>query len=414
MTPQDVKIPPRGDGIPDDGGSDLGDFVTTEKEEDDVDDYSEDCSRYCSEASSRVFYPVCIGEILNGRYRIDHKLGHGGFSTVWLAYDLEKQTDVALKITDSSEIGKHEAQIHEQIIWRVKDTSHLMICLGTFSLQGEGSNCHQVLVFPWVGECLSYVKIQNMSMASRMLAARQILEALDNLHRAGIVHRDVTAYNCFQGISPFKNHTRKYKYERLGRPRKLPIETWYKDIWKPGQLVTPVTVPVDLQENTFYLGDFSLAINVGEPVTPEREGRPPVKYCSPERLHGFPPSTACDIWSYMCVFSELFLGLTFFGRIFGGSVIPGIVNILGPLPTSWKGRHFWEYEDRWYDQDTKPDPELTLEENMKLLRSDIDTAELELVSSIFRRGFCPDPKKRPTAAELLQDPPFKALMDRYT
>ncbi|EFR01101.1 serine/threonine protein kinase [Nannizzia gypsea CBS 118893] len=405
---------PRSDDFPDDDNSDLGDFVTTEREESDVNESSEEGWKYDKEMS-RVFYPVCIGEILNDRYRIDHKLGHGGFSTVWLAYDLEKKTDVALKVTDSSEIGKYEAQIHEKIIRRVKDTSHILTYLRTFSLQGEGSNRHQVLVFPWVGECLFDLKIWKMTMASRMLAARHLLEALNSLHSAGIVHRDVTGYNCFQGIAPLENHTRKYKYERLGRPLKLSIEKWLEEnIWKPGQLVAPVKIPEDLQEDIFYLGDFSLAINVGERVTPEREGRPPVDYCSPERLHGFPPSTACDMWSYMCVFSEFYLGFRVIGKGLGDGIIPAMVESLGPLPAEWKGRLFWEYEDQWYDQNIEPNPQRPFEDRIKRLRPDIDQAELELVSSLFRRGFRLEPEKRPTAAELLQDPSFKALMDRYT
>ena len=34
------------------------------------------------------FHPVCLGDTFqNGRYEIYHKLGWGGFSTVWLAKD---------------------------------------------------------------------------------------------------------------------------------------------------------------------------------------------------------------------------------------------------------------------------------------------------------------------------------------
>jgi len=34
------------------------------------------------------FHPVCLGDTLqDGRYKIYHKLGWGGFSTVWLAKD---------------------------------------------------------------------------------------------------------------------------------------------------------------------------------------------------------------------------------------------------------------------------------------------------------------------------------------
>lgn len=34
------------------------------------------------------FHPVCLGDTFkDGRYKIYHKLGWGGFSTVWLARD---------------------------------------------------------------------------------------------------------------------------------------------------------------------------------------------------------------------------------------------------------------------------------------------------------------------------------------
>jgi len=38
----------------------------------------------------RGYHPVTLGDTFkNGRYRIHHKLGWGGFSTVWLAFDRE-------------------------------------------------------------------------------------------------------------------------------------------------------------------------------------------------------------------------------------------------------------------------------------------------------------------------------------
>lgn len=36
------------------------------------------------------FYPARIGEVLNGRYQIATKLGHGSRSNVWLARDLHQ------------------------------------------------------------------------------------------------------------------------------------------------------------------------------------------------------------------------------------------------------------------------------------------------------------------------------------
>lgn len=36
------------------------------------------------------FHPVCLGDTFkNGRYKVHHKLGFGGYGTVWLANDSE-------------------------------------------------------------------------------------------------------------------------------------------------------------------------------------------------------------------------------------------------------------------------------------------------------------------------------------
>lgn len=46
----------------------------------------ENLSKYCPGG----YHPVSLGDTLNdGRYEIHHKLGWGGFSTVWLANDRE-------------------------------------------------------------------------------------------------------------------------------------------------------------------------------------------------------------------------------------------------------------------------------------------------------------------------------------
>lgn len=45
------------------------------------------------------YHPIHLGDVLKGgRYRILHKLGHGGFSTVWLAYDIYQNKMVSLKV----------------------------------------------------------------------------------------------------------------------------------------------------------------------------------------------------------------------------------------------------------------------------------------------------------------------------
>lgn len=64
----------------------------------------------------------------------------------------------------------------------------LVTCLATFSLRGNECD-HRVLVFPLLGQCLYDLEVRKKSMSTRMSAARQLLEALKSLHKAGIVHR---------------------------------------------------------------------------------------------------------------------------------------------------------------------------------------------------------------------------------
>ena len=44
------------------------------------------------------YHPILIGDRLNGRYRIVHKLGYGSFSTTWLARDQQSSNFVAIKV----------------------------------------------------------------------------------------------------------------------------------------------------------------------------------------------------------------------------------------------------------------------------------------------------------------------------
>ena len=51
------------------------------------------------------YHPVELGDKFYNRYVVEHKLGYGGYSTVWLARDLQHEHKrlVALKIMVSAE-----------------------------------------------------------------------------------------------------------------------------------------------------------------------------------------------------------------------------------------------------------------------------------------------------------------------
>ena len=154
----------------------------------DVDDwleYEEVAEPMESYLISGIFYPITIRKILDQRYRTEHNLGHGGFATVWLAHDIRKKRDVALKIMIYGDAGDDELRMQNKIIRTVQDSSNLLTYEDTFfSLRGYMGD-HRVLVFPVRGPSLRHC-LKQMSIAARMSAAGQLLKALKCLRSGGM------------------------------------------------------------------------------------------------------------------------------------------------------------------------------------------------------------------------------------
>lgn len=151
--------------------------------EDDIEDVSEPWFRYTDYAH---YLPMRIGELVDQRYLIEHKLGHGGYSTVWMAYDSETKSSVALKISTAGEIGDNELYIQDEIRMTVSDTTNIMTYQDTFVLPGQ-TGLHRALVLPLRGPDMNNYPTE-MPIRNCMSAARQLLVALANFHNAGFVH----------------------------------------------------------------------------------------------------------------------------------------------------------------------------------------------------------------------------------
>lgn len=167
--------------------TDCGDFVDSNNEEE-VEDLEENAEPLLLYFQPPFYYPICIGNVLAQRYRIEHKLGHGGFSTVWVAHDIVSKRDVALKVTiPIRDAVDPESTMHNGIRQRVRDTSRLILSCETFLLASPNGQ-HRVLVFPLRGPSL-HSCFASMPMTNRKSAAKQVLQALECLHDANFVHR---------------------------------------------------------------------------------------------------------------------------------------------------------------------------------------------------------------------------------
>ncbi|PGH11031.1 hypothetical protein AJ80_07307 [Polytolypa hystricis UAMH7299] len=179
---------------------------------------------------------------------------------------------------------------------------------------------------------------------------------------------DLNDRNCMWGIDPLHNLSRADKYKILGRPLKRVLSC--EGIWKPEELVKPLVVPETLRTESFYLGDFGQAMKVGSSMT-QPKGCPPAIF-------------ACDMWSYMCIFAELYLGFVPFTEWRKGGVVTSMIETLGPLPEQWKGSYIDSEisRDMWYDQNTKPRFENPLAAIMERVHPESDPAERHQILSL--------------------------------
>lgn len=102
------------------------------------------------------FHPVSLDEEYDGnRYKVVHKLGSGGFSTVWLARDLQAQRYVGLKFIIAAELQGYDARSSAITDDPVLASSELVVNTERrFWVDGPNGR-HLCLVLPLVGPNLA-------------------------------------------------------------------------------------------------------------------------------------------------------------------------------------------------------------------------------------------------------------------
>lgn len=136
-----------------------------------------------------------IGEVFAERYRVEDKLGAGGWGTVYRAYDVELDRRVALKLLnpdllldrDSSKRFQREAQC-------ISALHHPNIVqLYSFGIEGQLPYFAMELVD---GRSLHSVIAERRYTALRTTElALELCSALETAHQNGVLHRDLTPNN---------------------------------------------------------------------------------------------------------------------------------------------------------------------------------------------------------------------------
>jgi len=147
-------------------------------------------------------HPVHLGDVYgnNGRYHVIHKLGSGGFATVWLCRDIEaKRTTkyIALKIlmAETSSDNCPELRVnqlkdaHSQSANEDNDAVFVCLPLDHFKINGPNGN-HISFVYPVLGPNVSLGLHRASADPDNDLRSLglQVVKAVKFLHRQGICH----------------------------------------------------------------------------------------------------------------------------------------------------------------------------------------------------------------------------------
>jgi serine/threonine protein kinase len=136
---------------------------------------------------------IAVGELLKDRYRLERTLGRGGMAAVWLGHDEVLDRPVAVKVladTIASDPG-FVTRFRREATTAAGLTHPNLVGVYDFSEEGE----RPYLVMQFVpGENLAE-RLERGEALDRAKLARELLQALDHIHRAGILHRDVKPGN---------------------------------------------------------------------------------------------------------------------------------------------------------------------------------------------------------------------------
>jgi len=152
------------------------------------------------------FHPVHLNDTFKkDRYTVIHKLGHGGFATVWLARDKIRERYVALKIL-AARLSRDCPEV--EILRRLRNSEEslgkafVMSMLDHFWIHGP--NGHHLCVVSEVGgpSIKQFNECPGLKNGSRRLrgevarkVALQATEGLAYIHSTGTVHGGVCRGN---------------------------------------------------------------------------------------------------------------------------------------------------------------------------------------------------------------------------
>jgi serine/threonine-protein kinase len=137
------------------------------------------------------------GDLLDGRYRLEERLAHGGMATVWRAYDEQLGRRVAVKLLDRVRRGGRRARARVRVEAQVLAALTHPYLPEVYDYDATGGSVPYLVMELVDGRSMAQVLAEEgvPPWPVAVSACAHVASALAAAHARGVVHRDVTAAN---------------------------------------------------------------------------------------------------------------------------------------------------------------------------------------------------------------------------
>ncbi|KAI1483538.1 kinase-like protein [Daldinia eschscholtzii] len=342
------------------------------------------------------YHPITIGDTLGGQYCIVDKLGFGGYSTVWLAYNDSSKHYVAIKVgianspTIEGRSVRKEAKLLQALSKDLPSPLFVPPILDIFDIQGPNGTHQCYAMIPAQCNLREISSGRLFSLKVSRALSYGISLAISHIHSKGYVHGDVHLRNVLLRLDSSLDQFPITKlYEKYGPPETIPITRRDR---KPRKYLT-------------------VRFRRGKDCRTPLAMRPPEARFESEA----PLSFSADIWSLAVAIWEVLGMKAIFSSEFvtEDDVASQQIDVLGPMPSKWWER--WDERAQFFDDNGHPKDgrqvwpplEEAFEEGIQKYRrkwkvGEFDKEEIAAILDLIRRMLTFLPKERLSIEEVLK------------
>lgn len=369
------------------------------------------------------YHPILLGSHLGpssspSRFRVFHKLGYGGFGTVWLCQDMDEMRDnkrwkwrvvkiMSAKASnrDSGNTDLKVMEMFEGVDKEFLKKKGVSIPLESFWVEGPNGR-HLCLMMEWLGpETTGLARCIAHCDGLMKDICFQLLEAMEFIHSRGICHRDFRPQNILLRLKDGVDEwSEEQLLEILGEPeRGTVVED--DEYWSDGSLeafnnpedMKPVTDNPHMPE--YLVGCADVAYGSGLVSTkiavvdfgvsyPAADHPPKCSsgiagpYASPEDLTGQREliGVKADIWSLATTMFEIRFGFKPFAE---NNNVPSAIlpmeQVMGPVPPPFRA-----VVREWYQLPAETEEEL--QKGFSYIKANPEHMERDKETYVQERG----------------------------